>query len=407
MNLEAAPTRFDLDVVVVGGGGHVGLPLGISFADTGARVALYDINAAVVEQINRGEMPFHERGAPEVLRRVREAGTLEATTDSEVIARAENVVVVIGTPIDDHLNPSAHVVPDAIAEFGGCLREGQLLVLRSTVYPGVTALVERLIERLGHRRRRGVLPGAHRRGPRDDGAVRAAADRRGPHRRASDRAAALFERLTDTIVGLSPEEAELAKLFTNSWRYIKFATANQFYMMANDVGLDFERDPRRARATTIRAPPTCPGRASPPGRACQGHDAAGRVQQQQLRARPHRDARSTRACRSTSCRKLEQRFDLASMTVGHPGHGVQGRQRRHPSSLAYKLKRILRVQGARGALHRPVRDGRLDARAAGRGAGQGRPADHRRAAPGVRGPAVTDSRSSTSGASSATECACE
>ena len=40
---------------------------------------------------------------------------------------------------------------------------------------------------------------------------------------------------------MTPEEAELAKLFTNVWRYIKFATANQLYMMANDQGLDFER----------------------------------------------------------------------------------------------------------------------------------------------------------------------
>ncbi|HEX6473901.1 MAG TPA: nucleotide sugar dehydrogenase, partial [Candidatus Limnocylindria bacterium] len=97
MSSETPDAPFDLDVVVVGGGGHVGLPLGVSFADTGARVALYDINGPVVDLINGGQMPFHERGAPEVLRRVRDAGTLVATTDQEVIARAENVVVVIGT----------------------------------------------------------------------------------------------------------------------------------------------------------------------------------------------------------------------------------------------------------------------------------------------------------------------
>ena len=56
----------------------------------------------------------------------------------------------------------------------------------------------------------------------------------------------------------SPEEAELAKLFTNTWRYIKFAAANQFYMMANDRGLDFDADPARRSRTTTRAPPTCP-----------------------------------------------------------------------------------------------------------------------------------------------------
>ena len=72
--------------------------------------------------------------------------------------------------------------------------------------------------------------------------------------------------LTDEIVPLEPEEAELAKLFTNTWRYIKFAAANQFCMMANDFGLDFERIRARDHATTTRAPPTCraPGFAAGP-----------------------------------------------------------------------------------------------------------------------------------------------
>ena len=63
----------------------------------------------------------------------------------------------------------------------------------------------------------------------------------GRDERVRDRAAALFGRLTEQIVELEPEEAELAKLFTNTWRYIKFAAVNQFYMIANSRGLDFER----------------------------------------------------------------------------------------------------------------------------------------------------------------------
>src|SRR5208282_2718918 len=59
--------------------------------------------------------------------------------------------------------------------------------------------------------------------------------------RAYERAASLFGRLTKSIVRVEPEEAELAKLFTNSYRYIKFAAANQLFMMANDFGVDYER----------------------------------------------------------------------------------------------------------------------------------------------------------------------
>ncbi len=340
MNLEAAPTRFDLDVVVVGGGGHVGLPLGISFADTGARVALYDINAAVVEQINRGEMPFHERGAPEVLRRVREAGTLEATTDSEVIARAENVVVVIGTPIDDHLNPSAHVVPDAIAEFGGCLREGQLLVLRSTVYPGVSALVERLIERLGIDVDVAFCPERIAEGYAITELRELPQIVAGRTDRAKDRARALFERLTDTIVELSPEEAELAKLFTNSWRYIKFAAANQFYMIANEFGLDFETI-RAALAYEYPRAADMPRAGFAAGPCLLKDTMQLAAFNNNNFALGHTSMIINEGLPLYVVSKLEERFEMSNMTVGLLGMAFKGESDDIRDSLSYKMKHIL------------------------------------------------------------------
>ena len=151
--------------------------------------------------------------------------------------------------------------------------------------------------------------------------------------------------LTDQIVEVEPEEAELAKLFTNTWRYIKFAAANQFFMIANDFGLDFERirdaiDPRL---------PACgrPARRRVRRRAVpvQGHDAARRVQQQQLPARPREHAGQRRACRCTSCHRLEKRFDLADDDGRHPRHGVQGRVRRHPVEPVVQAQAHPAVQG--------------------------------------------------------------
>lgn len=95
---------FLRDVVIVGGCGHVGLPLGLAFADRGLEVVLYDLNSEAVDTVNAGRLPFAEPGAAEVLER--EAGHhLLATTDPTLIATAEHVVVVIGTPVDEHLNP--------------------------------------------------------------------------------------------------------------------------------------------------------------------------------------------------------------------------------------------------------------------------------------------------------------
>ena len=62
--------KTDYDVCIVGGLGHVGLPLGISLADVGKRVALYDINRTTLKTVSQGKMPFLEAGAEEVLNEV-------------------------------------------------------------------------------------------------------------------------------------------------------------------------------------------------------------------------------------------------------------------------------------------------------------------------------------------------
>src|SRR5205823_10950858 len=109
----------------------------------------YDINDEAVAQVNRGESPIGEPGTSDVLRRVLSEERLHATGDANSVGRAEHVVVVIGTPVDEHLNPDLNAVRAAITDIAAHLVDGQILVLRSTVYPGVTTLVERLVEQKG------------------------------------------------------------------------------------------------------------------------------------------------------------------------------------------------------------------------------------------------------------------
>ena len=234
-------TAFTLDVVVVGGCGHVGLPLGIAFADRGLSTVVYDINERSVAQVNAAELPFDEPDADDVLRRVIANGKLRASTDPSVISNAEHVVVVIGTPVDEHLNPDARAVPDAVKSLIPHLRDGQLLVLRSTVFPGVTALVERDLQTANMAIDVAFCPERIAEGKAMTELFtlpQIVSGRSGPVLARADK---LFSCLTPQTVHLEPEEAELAKLFTNTWRYIKFAASNQLFMMANDFGLDFER----------------------------------------------------------------------------------------------------------------------------------------------------------------------
>ena len=130
---------FDTDVVVFGGCGHVGLPLGLAFASTGLATALYDTNFAAVDMVRSGKVPQLEPGAPELLRQVLDAGTLVATTEPSSIARAEHVVVVVGTPVDEHLNPDPRAVVKALQEVEDDLHDGQLLFFGARSFPGSPA----------------------------------------------------------------------------------------------------------------------------------------------------------------------------------------------------------------------------------------------------------------------------
>ncbi|HBW19156.1 MAG TPA: nucleotide sugar dehydrogenase, partial [Actinobacteria bacterium] len=98
---------------MVGGCGRAGLPLGVALASRGLSVRLYDINPAAVAVVNSGRMPFTEPGAAEPLRAAVSAGRLSATTDPASAGSADVLVVVVGTPVDRHLNPDLGAVPAA------------------------------------------------------------------------------------------------------------------------------------------------------------------------------------------------------------------------------------------------------------------------------------------------------
>jgi UDP-N-acetyl-D-mannosaminuronic acid dehydrogenase len=341
-----------LDVVIVGGCGHVGLPLGLAFADRGLTVGLYDVNHEAVEQVNRGESPIGEPGCADVLRRVLEAGRLHATTDADAVGRAEHVVVVIGTPVDEHLNPDLNAVQVAIKDIAAHLVEGQLLVLRSTVYPGVTAMVERLVEQKGIDVDVAFCPERIAEGNAMVELYQLPQIVAARSPRSVDRATKLFRNLAHDVVFLAPEEAELAKLFTNAWRYVKFATANQLYMIANDFGLDYDR----IRSAVIHNYPRASDLPSAGFSAgpCLFKDTM------QLAAFNNNNFQLGQASVMINeglplylVARLEQRFDLTMMTVGILGMSFKAESDDIRSSLSYKLKRILKFKARHVLCHDP------------------------------------------------------
>lgn len=342
---------FERDVVVVGGCGHVGLPLGLAFAERGLQVALYDLNDEAVELVERGVMPFAEAGADEVLQRV-VGVNLVATSDPGVVATAENVVVVIGTPVDEHLNPDPNAVTRAIVQMESQLRDGQLLVLRSTLYPGTTAMVEATLAELGKTIDVAFCPEriAEGKAMTELYELPQIVSSRRPE--ALDRAEKLFRNLATQMVPMQPEEAELAKLFTNTWRYIRFAIANQLFMMANDFGLDYERI-RSGLALDYPRASDLPGAGFAAG-PCLLKDTM------QLAAFNNNNFVLGHAAMMVNeglplyvVSRLEKAYPLSTMTVGLLGMSFKAESDDIRSSLSYKLKRLLRFKAKEVLCHDP------------------------------------------------------
>jgi UDP-N-acetyl-D-mannosaminuronic acid dehydrogenase len=288
-------------------------------------------------------MPFDEPGAPEVLTEVLRTKLFSASSDKKLVSTAEHVVVVIGTPVDEHLNPDPEVVPNAVAQLLDVLTDGQHLVLRSTVYPGVTKLVERVIAGSGKKIDVSFCPERIAEGKAVEELIALPQIISARTTHAVDRAKSLFSNLTSNMIVVSPEEAELAKLFTNTWRYIKFAAANQLYTIANDFGVDFERV-RHAITTDYPRAADMPGAGFAAG-PCLFKDTM------QLAAfnnnnftLGHSSMMINEGLPLYLVSRIEKKHDLSKMTVGVLGMAFKAESDDIRSSLSYKLKRILKFK---------------------------------------------------------------
>ncbi len=334
---------MEVGINIVGGCGHVGLPLGIGFAQAGARVTLLDVDRARVEAVMAGRMPFHERGADRALPDVLAGGRLRATADPATIADAEAVIVTIGTPVDEFLDPAIRSFDRGLDDVLRWMHDGQLLVLRSTVFPGVTdRLARRVAERglsidIAHcpeRIAQGYALEELRSLPQIIGGVAPAA---------TQRAQALFELLGVEILVVSAVEAELSKLFANAYRYINFAISNQFYLVAQKFQADFHRI---HRAVTTHYPRMAGfAKAGLAGGPCLLKDTM------QLAAFNHNTFAIGQAAMmvneglpSALVEAAKARYPLTDATAAILGMAFKGNCDDPRTSLAYKLRKVLTLE---------------------------------------------------------------
>ena len=229
----------DHDICIIGGAGHVGLPLGLVFAEAGQRVLIYDLNTDVMNQVKGGTMPFIEYESEPLLERALKNNRLSFSSKAEDLGRAKYIIVAVGTPVDEYLNPKLRALLDLFAKIKPHLNEDQTIIIRSTVYPRTCVQVLNALEKGGGKWRVAYCPERIAQGY----AIRELRDLpqivAGCTPEALDSASELFALVAPKLLKVSIEEAELAKLFSNAWRYIQFAAANQFYMIADSYGVDF------------------------------------------------------------------------------------------------------------------------------------------------------------------------
>jgi UDP-N-acetyl-D-mannosaminuronic acid dehydrogenase len=231
---------FSHEVSVVGLG-RVGLPLALSFADRGLPTIGVDRDPAILASVREGAMPFQERGTQELLDRVRSGGGLTLSERIEDAADARHIVLTLGTPAFSHIEIDISDIRTALDSLLPVLRTGHHIVLRSTVAPGTTDFVAGYVEQ-----QRGLAIGR-------DVFVAHAPERIAenhfveeiaslPHivggvdDESTERVARLFEVFGSRIERTTPVQAELAKIWTNIYRYANFALPNLLMMNCEQYG---------------------------------------------------------------------------------------------------------------------------------------------------------------------------
>jgi UDP-N-acetyl-D-mannosaminuronic acid dehydrogenase len=253
------------------------------------------------------------------------------------------VVVVIGTPVDEHLNPTFHTIRRFFTTLLPHLVDGQCIILRSTVYPGTTEKIRDLVAESGKHIHVAFCPERVTEGQAMKELAELPQIVSGCDEQAVTMATELFGRIAKSIIRLTPLEAELTKIFANVWRYIQFATANQFFMIATDYGLDFYRlydaltydYPRMAGLpkSGFSAGPCLFKDTMQLAAANDNHFSLG-----------HAAMLINEGLPNFLVRHLKQHYPLSQMRVGILGMAFKANSDDPRESLSYKLRKILEYE---------------------------------------------------------------
>jgi UDP-N-acetyl-D-mannosaminuronic acid dehydrogenase len=338
-------TQETYDVCVVGGAGHIGVPLSLVLAESGRKTLILDVNEAALQTMAAGGLPFFEEGGKALLRKVLAENALGFSSDPKDVGNAPVVVITIGTPIDEFHNPNLSRLTVCLDGLMPHLRDDQTIILRSTVAPGTTAYIDTYLRRHGKKPRLAFCPERVVQGKGVEEIRGLPQLISGTSVEATAEAKKLFESITSEVVEMTPLEAEFAKLICNAFRYIQFAATNQLYMMVESAGLNYSDLLARMKRGYARME-SIPGPGFAAGPCLMKDTMQLFAFQKQNFILGQVAMTINEGLPNFIVERLTAQFDLPKTRIGILGMAFKAESDDIRESLSYKLGKLLRFHGA-------------------------------------------------------------
>ena len=224
-------------VSIVGGVGHVGAPLGLALSSKGYNVILIDKNKENTKKINRGEMPFIEKGCPKLLKKMISKKKIFATLELSEVKRCKYIIVCLGTPTNNKFEPNLKNFINFFYSLKKYLNSNHIIIIRSSIYPGICNKVFNIIK--NSCKNLSYCPERIAQGKSLQELPKISQIISGKNTKSKLESGKIFKKVCKKIIYTKIIEAELIKLFSNAYRYINFSISNQFYMICKNQNLDF------------------------------------------------------------------------------------------------------------------------------------------------------------------------
>ena len=223
-----------VDIAIIGGAGHIGLPLGLLLANKKKKVILYDKNKINLNLIEKSKLPFMEKNGLKLLKKNKKR--IFPTSNKKLLENAKIIIICIGTPVKNS-KPDLKFFFKVFREIKPFLNPKKLLIVRSSIYPGSIYKIQKYLgkkyKNISYCPERVVQGESISELPKLPQIISGLSPLSINHSKN------IFDLICKKTIVTSILEAELIKLFSNSWRYINFSISNQFYNICEKLNVDF------------------------------------------------------------------------------------------------------------------------------------------------------------------------